>query len=121
MNRVDEQSYREKVYEIVRQIPSGKVMTYGQIAEILGEGYTARTIGYVMHAADTEKIPWQRVINSKGGCSTGKLLVPFNIQQKLLEDEGIEFSEKGFCDLNIYRRFPEGYEDEDDAQPSLFE
>ncbi len=122
MNKVDEQSYREKVYEIVREIPTGKVMTYGQIAEILGEGYTARTIGYVMHAADTEKIPWQRVINSKGGCSTGKLLMPFNIQQKLLEDEGIEFSEKGFCDLNIYRWFPEGYEeDDDDEQPSLFE
>ncbi len=121
MNKVDEQSYREKVHEIVREIPTGKVMTYGQIAEILGEGYTARTIGYVMHAADTEKIPWQRVINSKGGCSTGKLLVPFNIQQKLLEDEGIEFSEKGFCDLNIYRWFSEGYEEDDGEQPSLFE
>lgn len=121
MNRVDEQSYREKVYEIVRQIPSGKVMTYGQIAEILGEGYTARTIGYVMHAADTEKVPWQRVINSKGGCSTQKLTVPHNIQQTILEDEGIEFSEKGFCDLNIYRWFPEGYEEDAGEQPSLFE
>ena len=70
---VDEQSYREKVYEIVREIPSGKVMTYGQIAEILGEGYTARTVGYVMHAADTENVPWQRVINSQGKCSTDKL------------------------------------------------
>ncbi len=121
MKRVDEQSYREKVYEIVREIPSGKVMTYGQIAEILGEGYTARTVGYVMHAASTENVPWQRVINSKGGCSTQKLLVPYNIQQKQLEDEGIEFSEKGVCDLNVYRWFPEGNEDnEDDEQPSLF-
>ena len=51
---VDEQSYREKVYRIVNEIPVGRVMTYGQIADILGEGYTARTIGYVMHAADTE-------------------------------------------------------------------
>ena len=119
---VDEQSYRERVYEIVRQIPNGKVMTYGQIAEILGKGYTARTVGYVMHAASTEDIPWQRVINAKGGCSTGKLLVPFNIQLKQLEDEGIVFSEKGFCDLKIYRWYPEGYEDEDDdEQPSLFE
>ena len=120
MNRVDEKDYREKVYEIVRQIPSGKVMTYGQIAEILGKGYTARTVGYVMHAASTENVPWQRVINAKGGCSTQKLLVPFNIQQKQLEDEGIKFSEKGFCDLNKYRWFPEGYEKDDDEQPSLF-
>ncbi len=120
MNKIDEQSYREKVYEIVRDIPAGKVMTYGQIAEILGEGYTARTVGYVMHAAATEDVPWQRVINAKGGCSTQRLLVPYNIQQNLLEDEGVEFSGKGFCDLNAYRWFPEGYED-DKEQPSLFD
>ena len=69
---VDDKNYRERVYEIVREIPVGRVMTYGQIADILGEGYTARTIGYVMHAAQTESVPWQRVINSQGGCSTGK-------------------------------------------------
>lgn len=119
---VDEQSYREKVYEIVRQIPVGKVMTYGQIAEILGKGYTPRTVGYVMHAANTENVPWQRVINSKGGCSTAKITMIINLQQKLLEDEGIEFNEKGFCDLNVYRWCPEGFEDEAETeQPSLFE
>lgn len=117
---VDDKTYREKVYEIVREIPTGKVMTYGQIAEILGAGYTARTIGYVMHAADTENVPWQRVINSQGSCSTDKLLLPHNIQQKILEDEGVIFSEKGKCDLDKYRWFPEGFEPEDDEQPSLF-
>jgi methylated-DNA-protein-cysteine methyltransferase related protein len=114
----DEQSYREKVYEIVRQIPAGKVMTYGQIAEILGEGYTARTVGYVMHAASTENVPWQRVINSQGGCSTAKMTVPHNLQQNLLEQEGVIFkSEK--CDLKIYRWMPEGFAEEDE-QPNLF-
>ncbi|MEZ5429559.1 MAG: MGMT family protein [Pyrinomonadaceae bacterium] len=117
---VDEQSYREKVYQIVRQIPSGKVMTYGQIAHILGEGYTARTVGYVMHAAETENVPWQRVINSQGGCSTGKMTVPVNLQQKMLEDEGVEFNAKDKCDLNVYRWYPEGFEEDDDDQPSLF-
>ena len=118
---VDEQSYREKVYEIVRQIPRGRVMTYGQIADLLGEGYTARTVGYVMHAADTENVPWQRVINSQGGCSTSKMMMPVNLQQKMLEDEGVRFSEKGRCDLNEYRWFPEGLESpDDDDQPSLF-
>ena len=76
---VDDKTYREKVYRIVREIPPARVMTYGQIAEILGEGYTARTVGYVMHAAETESVPWQRVINSQGGCSTGKILLPYNI------------------------------------------
>jgi methylated-DNA-protein-cysteine methyltransferase related protein len=117
---VDDKSYREKVYKIVREIPSGKVMTYGQIAAILGEGYTARTIGYVMHAAETENVPWQRVINSQGSCSTSKLFLPYNVQQRMLEDEGVFFDEKGKCDLEKHRWFPEGYEPEEDEQPSLF-
>ena len=117
----DEQSYREKVYAIVNVIPVGRVMTYGQIADMLGEGYTARTIGYVMHAADTANVPWQRVINSQGSCSTGKMTLPVNLQQKMLETEGVVFNEKGRCDLQKYRWFPEGFDaDEDDEQPGLF-
>jgi methylated-DNA-protein-cysteine methyltransferase-like protein len=94
--------YRERVYQIVRQIPFGRVMTYGQIAAILGKGYTPRTVGYVMHSADIYGIPWQRVINSRGACSTGRLTVPVNLQQSMLEQEGIEFDAKGRCDLNKY-------------------
>ena len=118
--QVDEQSYRERVYKIVGEIPVGRVMTYGQIAEILGQGYTPRTIGYVMHAADTQKIPWQRVINSQGACSTGKMTLPVNLQQKILEDEGIEFNEKGRCDLGTYLWLPEEIETKEENQPSLF-
>ncbi|MBA2620933.1 MAG: MGMT family protein [Acidobacteria bacterium] len=118
----NEQKYRGRVYEIVRDIPSGRVMTYGQIAEMLGKGYTPRTVGYVMHAADTENVPWQRVINLQGACSTGKITAPVNLQQKMLEDEGVEFNEKGRCDLNVYRWFPEGFEqNENNEQPSLFD
>lgn len=117
----NEKKYRERVYEIVRLIPTGKVMTYGQIAQILGAGYTARTIGYVMHAADTEAVPWQRVINSQGACSTGKMTLPVNLQQKILENEGVEFDAKNRCDLKIYQWFPEGFEPADDEQPSLFD
>lgn len=118
----DEKSYRDKVYRIVSGIPSGRVMTYGQIAEILGEGYTARTVGFVMHAADTERVPWQRVINAQGACSTGRMTVPFDLQQKMLEEEGVEFDERGRCDLGRYRWYPEGSEpeEEDDGQPTLF-
>lgn len=116
---VDEESYREKVYQIVREIPLGKVMTYGQIAEILGKGYTARTVGYVMHAANSKNVPWQRVINSQGFCSTSKMTTPHNLQQNLLEQEGVIFKNEK-CDLKIYRWIPEGFEVEDD-QPSLFE
>ena len=118
---VNDQKYRQRVYEIVNQIPVGRVMTYGQIAEILGAGYTPRTVGFVMHAAETENVPWQRVINSQGACSTGRMTVPINLQQSILESEGVKFNEKGRCDLKIYRWSPEGLEEnEDDKQPSLF-
>ncbi|MDX6694235.1 MAG: methylated-DNA-protein-cysteine methyltransferase related protein [Blastocatellia bacterium] len=118
-------SYRERVYEIVRRIPAGRVMTYGQIAEMLGEGYTARTVGYVMHAADEETTPWQRVINSQGACSTGRVILPPDKQQRMLEAEGIEFNAKGRCDLGRYRWPPEdaGQSENglpEEEQPSLF-
>ena len=93
--------YRERVYKIVRRIPRGRVMTYGQIAYILGEGYTPRTVGFVM-AASNNKTPWHRVINSQGRCSTGRVLLPTNKQQRMLEHEGVKFDQNGRCDLETY-------------------
>src|SRR5919202_5225026 len=81
---VNSPGYRERVFEIVRRIPPGLVMTYGQLAGYLGEGYTPRTVGFVMHAAD-DTVPWQRVINSQGACSTGRVILPPDLQQRLLE------------------------------------
>ena len=118
---VDDAGYRERVYALVRRIPPGRVMTYGQIAEILGEGYTPRTVGFVMHSAD-ESVPWQRVINSQGACSTGRVLLPPDKQQRMLEAEGVHFDGRGRCDLGQYRWTPEEYAagEEDSTQPSLF-
>jgi methylated-DNA-protein-cysteine methyltransferase related protein len=120
---VNSRGYRERVFEIVRRIPSGRVMTYGQLAEILGEGYTARTIGFVMHSAD-QTVPWQRVINAQGACSTGRVIVPPDLQQRMLVSEGVVFNEKGRCDLLRYRWTPEEYEAGGEVgnqeQPSLF-
>ena len=112
--------YRKAVYDLVRLIPTGRVMTYGQIAIILGDGYTARTIGYVMHGADGEKVPWQRVINSQGKCSTGRLTMPVNLQQEMLESEGVEFNKSGKCDIDALQWWPEGTEPGDDDQIKLF-
>src|ERR671938_1828167 len=96
---VNSPGYRVRVFEIVRRIPAGRVMTYGQIAELLGEGYTARTVGFVMHSADEETTPWHRVINAQGGCSTVRLVLPHDKQQRMLEAEGVEFNARGRCDL----------------------
>lgn len=118
VNLINDKQYRERVYALVRQIPPGRVMTYGQIADILGEGYTARTVGYVMHGSDDD-VPWQRVINSQGKCSTGRLTIPMNLQQEILESEGVEFKASGKCDLNKYQWYPKGHEPDEDIQPSL--
>jgi len=118
MTSYSDQQYRERVYKIVRQIPPGKVMTYGQIALILGEGYTARTVGYCMHSAD-DGVPWQRVINSQGKISTDRLTLPHSLQQSILESEGVVFN-KGKCDLGMYQWHPEGHEPEPDGQTRLF-
>ena len=89
-------------------------MSYGQVARVLGKGYDARAIGNVMHATpdDGRSIPWHRVINSAGGCSTAGLTLPPDLQQRLLESEGIIFSERGRCDIKNYLWYPPEYEDE---------
>jgi len=119
LNQINDKKYRKLVYDLVKKIPRGRVMTYGQIAIVLGEGYTARTVGYVMHGAE-DGVPWQRVINSQGKCSTSKLSIPIDLQQSMLEQEGVVFSDKGKCDLNRFQWWPKGFEPDDDVQTVLF-
>jgi methylated-DNA-protein-cysteine methyltransferase-like protein len=119
---VDSPRYRERVFGIVRRIPPGRVMTYGQLAELLGEGYTARTVGFVMHSAG-EDDPWHRVINAQGKCSTGRVVLPPDKQRRMLEAEGVEFDARERCDLGRYRWTPEEFAAarEEEPQPSLFQ
>ncbi len=100
-----DQAYRERVFRIVRMIPSGRVMTYGQIAELLGEGYTPRTVGFVMHSSD-DTTPWHRVINAQGATSTRGLVLPHDKQQRMLEAEGVIFNDRGRCSLQQYLWIP---------------
>jgi methylated-DNA-protein-cysteine methyltransferase-like protein len=104
-NQKGNPKYRERVYSIVRRIPRGRVMTYGQIAELLGEGYTARTVGFAMHSSP-EGTPWHRVINAQGATSTGRLVLPHDKQQRLLEQEGVVFNQSNRCDLQTYLWIP---------------
>ena len=62
--------FRDLVNEVVRQIPSGRVMTYGQIAAICGNARAARIVGGIAHFGDPE-LPWQRVVNKRGGLAAG--------------------------------------------------
>lgn len=120
----DTPSYRERVYQLVLRIPRGRVMSYGLVARVLGEGYDARVIGYIMHATpkDGRSIPWHRVINSQGRCSTAGLTTPPDLQQRLLEAEQIVFDDKGRCRMEKYLWYPPEYQAEtEEGQSSLFE
>lgn len=97
--------YRERVYKMVRRIPPGRVMTYGQIAELMGDGYTPRTVGFCMHSSP-DGTPWQRVVNAQGKTSTGKVVLPHDKQQRLLELEGVVFDKNGRCDLEKFLFIP---------------
>ena len=119
----DTPGYRERVYQLVLRIPKGRVMSYGLVSRVLGEGYDARVIGYIMHATpkDGRSIPWHRVINSQGRCSTAGLTTPPDLKQRLLEAEKIKFDEKGKCRIDDYLWYPPEYEAEtEDGQASLF-
>lgn len=104
----NQEAYYAQVWELVRQIPVGKVVTYGQIAKMLPppqgveiEAYAAfgpRWVGGAM-ANCPDDVPWQRVINSKGEISQRP---GAQRQKELLLEEGVVFSEKGRIDLKKY-------------------
>jgi methylated-DNA-protein-cysteine methyltransferase related protein len=99
----------EQVYFWVQQIPPGQVATYGQISRLMHERLSAAGVGWALKATpqDARQIPWQRVVNSKGGISTGKVLIfSPDLQRHLLVAEGVAFSELGLIDLARYQWQP---------------
>jgi methylated-DNA-protein-cysteine methyltransferase-like protein len=105
-------NFYDAVYTLVRDIPPGRVMTYGQIATILGAPRAARAVGYALRALGPgTDVPWQRVINSKGGISARGDVERPTLQYELLEEEGVPFGADGTCDLARHRWEPERPED----------
>jgi methylated-DNA-protein-cysteine methyltransferase-like protein len=104
-------NFYQQVYDLVAQIPRGRVMTYGQIAVLLRKPTAARAVGYALHQLPPgTDIPWQRVINSQGKISprgAGDLLHEPSLQQILLEGEGIPFDSQRKIDLDQYLWEPE--------------
>ena len=93
----------EKIYEIVKRIPKGKVATYGQVATLAGNANLARTVGNALHAnPDNSTIPCHRVVNRKGEVAEYYAFGGPKAQRKLLESEGITFKEDGKIDLKKY-------------------
>jgi methylated-DNA-protein-cysteine methyltransferase-like protein len=99
-------SFKQRVKSVVSDIPSGKAMTYGQIAAICGNARSARIVGGIAHFGDPE-LPWQRVVNHSGGLASG---YPGgkSSHQKALEAEGIIFKDEHILDLKQYLYRPKG-------------
>lgn len=94
----------ETIYTIVRQVPRGKVTTYGQVARIAGR-CSAQMVGFALSALrsrEEEDVPWQRVINSKGEISSHGIGLGSVIQRQLLEEEGVGFDLEGRVDLHLF-------------------
>lgn len=93
----------EKIYEIVKKIPSGKVATYGQIAMMAGNPRWARVVGYALHVnPDPESIPCFRVVNRFGWLSEAFAFGGANRQAELLRAEGVEVSENNIVNLEKF-------------------
>lgn len=106
MNRNEiDSSFRARVEDIVRHIPYGRVMTYGQIAALAGSAYAARIVGGIAHFGDVG-LPWHRVVNRKGGLASG---YPGGRDghRAALEAEGIRVSDDYYVDINELLWWPD--------------
>ena len=105
-NEIGELSVFDRIYRVVREIPKGKVATYGQVAEMAGNKRWARVVGYALHVnPDPDSIPCFRVVNREGRVSEAFAFGGVNRQIELLKAEGIGFiGEEGkFVDLKKFQ------------------
>ena len=92
-----------RIYDVVKQIPYGKVATYGQVAALAGNRKWSRVVGYALHVnPDPEKIPCYRVVNRFGEVSKAFAFGGENRQIELLRAEGVEFVD-GRVDMEKYQ------------------
>ena len=108
MTQTDRSRLFDRIYALVREIPAGRIATYGQIAGIVG--CTARVAGYAMAATPEDAgVPWQRVINSRGEISV-RPGDGASRQRALLDREGIRFNQAGRVAFDEFRWSGPGWE-----------
>ena len=94
-------------YAIVREIPPGKVATYGQIAKLAGMPHSARIVGYAMASCHDPSVPCHRVVDRLGQTKPAFDIYASGTQRALLESEGVVFRPEGTVDLSICQWIPE--------------
>lgn len=96
-------TFFERVYEVIKQVPKGKVVTYGQVAYALGSPRAARQVGYALHVNPQPKIiPCHRVVNRFGRMAPAFAFGGEEVQAQLLREEGVEVKEDFTVDLSKY-------------------
>ena len=96
----------QKIYEVVKTIPKGSVMTYGQVATLAGNPRWARVVGYALHSNPNPKeIPCHRVVMRDGSVALGFVFGGPDAQRQILESEGITFTDDGKVDMKKHRTF----------------
>jgi methylated-DNA-protein-cysteine methyltransferase-like protein len=103
-----EANFFDRVYAVARQIPYGKVTSYGAIAKAIGSGRSARMVGYAMNASGAmEDVPAHRVVNRKGLLTGKHHFDGTNLMQQLLESEGIQVVDNQIVDFEKHFWQPE--------------
>ncbi len=93
----------EKIYEVVKQIPCGRVATYGQVALLAGNPRWSRVVGYALHQNPAPGvIPCHRVVNREGRVAPAFAFGGSGVQRELLESEGVVFRADGTIDLTVF-------------------
>ena len=93
----------ELIYNVVKGIPKGRVMTYGQVAALAGNPRWARVVGYALHVTpEPGVIPCHRVVDRNGRVAPGFAFGGTDAQRMLLEGEGVAFLENGLVDMENY-------------------
>ena len=105
-------SFSERVYAVVRRIPRGRCVSYGDVAALLGTPRAARGVGWALHALDGDAtVPWWRVINKRGAISLRHPDISPRVQRALLEEEGVRFGPDDCVDWAKVRWIPRELED----------
>lgn len=95
-------SFSQRVKDLIKRIPRGKVATYGQIAACAGNPRAARQVVWILHSStEKDKLPWHRVVNGKGRISL-KPNYGYEIQKELLQKEGMKFDKNDTIDFELY-------------------
>ncbi|MFL0353478.1 MGMT family protein [Xanthomarina sp. GH4-25] len=93
-------NFFEKVYQVAKLIPYGRVTSYGAIAKYLGAAKSARMVGYAMNGSHNKEVPAHRVVNRKGLLTGKHHFEGTNLMQQLLESEGIKVKDLQIQDFN---------------------